>query len=82
MTHVKRVRCRESAAASGLRARNTIKLRGPPKATATKQRAKARCGQGSDLGYSNNAGDVTMDDPQPTPTPPRGRYGGSSTTRC
>ena len=38
------------------------------RASITKQRVKALCGQGSDLGYSNIVEDVTMEDPQPTPT--------------
>lgn len=29
-------------------------------------------GRGNDLGYGNNARDVTMDDPQPSPTAPPG----------
>lgn len=44
-----------------------IKLRGVPKADATKQALKGACGRGNDLGYSNNASDATMDNPQPSP---------------
>ena len=52
---------------AGLDTHNTIKLRGPPKASTTKRCAKAGRGQGNDLGYSNNVEDGTMGNPQPTP---------------
>ena len=32
------------------------------------RRRKTACGRGNDLGYSKNASDVTMDNPQPSPT--------------
>jgi hypothetical protein len=51
----------------GVTDRDTVKLRGVPKANATKQMLKSVCGRGNDLGYGNNALDVTMDDPQPSP---------------
>ena len=38
------------------------------KLSATKQALKGACGRGNDLGYSNNAPDDTMDNPQPSPT--------------
>ena len=47
-------------------ARDTVKLREVPKANATKQSPKGGCGRGNDLGYSNNALDATMDNPQPS----------------
>ena len=56
-----------------------IKLRGVPKADATKQALKGACGRGNDLGYSNNASDATMDNPQPSPK--SSGYGCSSTTK-
>ena len=52
---------------AGAADRDTVKLRGVPKASATKQASKDACGRGNDLGYGNNAPDATMDDPQPSP---------------
>jgi hypothetical protein len=46
---------------------DTIKLRGRPKAFATKHLWKHRCGRVNSPGYGNTAKDVTMDNPQPSP---------------
>ena len=47
--------------------RDTIKLRGVPKAFATAAAPKGAVQhQGNDLGGGNNAEDVTMDNPQPS----------------
>ena len=57
---------------------DTVKLRGVPKADATKQVPKGACGRGNDLGYGKNASDATMDNPQPSPeasSPPGGAKG-------
>jgi hypothetical protein len=40
------------------RLRDTVKLRGHPKALSTKQSRKRGCGQGNDLGHSNNDKDA------------------------
>ena len=48
---------------------DTVKLRGLPKAFSTKPRWKHRGGRGNDLGYGKNLkDDVTMGNPQPSPT--------------
>jgi hypothetical protein len=50
----------------------TTKLRELPKALSTKQSEKSGCGQGNDLGYSNNLKDrwpkPKMGNPQPSPS--------------
>jgi hypothetical protein len=48
-------------------ARDTIKLRGRPKAFATKHLWKHKCGRVNCPGYGKTAKDVTMDNPQPSP---------------
>ena len=58
------IRAASKATASGTGFHDTVKLRGPPKASATAARRKVRVQhQGNDLGDGNNAGDATMDDP-------------------
>ena len=48
---------------------DTVKLREPPKASATAApRKDGRQHQGNDLGDGKSAEDATMDDPQPSPT--------------
>ena len=56
-------------------ARDIVKLRGRPKAFATKRRWKHRRGRVNSPGYGNTAKDVTMDNPQPSPK------GGAATRR-
>jgi hypothetical protein len=46
---------------------NTLKLRGTPKALATKLALKGASGQVNCLGYGHNARDATMGDPHPSP---------------
>ena len=51
--------------------------------TPSNGRKAPRCGRGNDLGYGKRDQDVTMDDPQPSPTAEDHlRYGCSSTTKC
>ena len=49
---------------------NTVKLRGRPKAFATKHWWKHQCGRVNSPGYGKTAKDVTMDNPQPSPKDP------------
>jgi hypothetical protein len=49
---------------------NTVKLRGRPKAFATKHLWKHMCGRVNSPGYGKTAKDVTMDNPQPSPKDP------------
>jgi hypothetical protein len=46
---------------------DTVKLRGPPKAFATKLALKKVSGRVNSPGYSKNVKDVTMGNPQPSP---------------
>ena len=53
----------------GFASRDTVKLREVPKADRYRGPPKGAVQhQGNDLGDGNNATDVTMDDPQPSPT--------------